>query len=44
MSAYLSMIDAFVDKVTVNAEKQIVHRSRLCLVNRIREAMRQVAV
>ncbi|MDH3667198.1 MAG: glycine--tRNA ligase subunit beta, partial [Paracoccaceae bacterium] len=37
-------IDAFFDHVTVNAENQIVRRNRLCLLNRIRGVMRQVAI
>ncbi|MBK0400616.1 glycine--tRNA ligase subunit beta [Limibaculum sp. M0105] len=37
-------VDDFFDKVTVNAPNQILRRNRLCLLNRIRHAMRQVAV
>jgi glycyl-tRNA synthetase beta chain len=44
MARLRPVIDAFFDKVTVNAENQIVRRNRLCLLTRIRAAMRQVAV
>jgi glycyl-tRNA synthetase beta chain len=44
MARLRSVIDAFFDKVTVNAENAIVRRNRLCLLNRIRAVMRQVAV
>ncbi|MCL5776739.1 glycine--tRNA ligase subunit beta [Limibaculum sp. FT325] len=37
-------VDAFFDKVTVNAPNQILRRNRLCLLTRIRQVMRQVAV
>ena len=37
-------VDDFFDKVTVNAENSILRRNRLCLLNRIRDVMRQVAV
>jgi len=36
-------IDAFFTAVQVNTEQQIVRRNRLCLLNRIREVMGQVA-
>jgi glycyl-tRNA synthetase beta chain len=44
MAGLRAPVDAFFDKVTVNAENQILRRNRLCLLNRIRDAMRQVAV
>jgi glycyl-tRNA synthetase beta chain len=44
MAKLRPVIDAFFDKVTVNAENPIVRRNRLCLLNRIRKVMRQVAV
>lgn len=44
MAKLRPVIDAFFDKVTVNAENRIVRRNRLCLLNRIRQVMRQVAV
>jgi glycyl-tRNA synthetase beta chain len=44
MARLRPVIDAFFDKVTVNAENAIVRRNRLCLLNRIRAVMRQVAV
>lgn len=37
-------IDAFFDKVTVNTERQIVRRNRLCLLTRACQVMRQVAI
>lgn len=36
-------IDVFFEEVQVNAEKQVVRRNRLCLLNRIREVMHTVA-
>ena len=36
-------IDGFFEAVQVNTESQIVRRNRLCLLNRIREVMGQVA-
>ena len=36
-------VDAFFDKVTVNADSAILRRNRLCLLNRVREATRRVA-
>jgi glycyl-tRNA synthetase beta chain len=44
MAKLRPVIDIFFDKVTVNAENSIVRRNRLCLLNRIRAVMRQVAV
>jgi len=44
MAKLRPVVDAFFDKVTVNAENQIVRRNRLCLLHRIRTVMRQVAV
>ncbi|MEM6624683.1 MAG: glycine--tRNA ligase subunit beta [Pseudomonadota bacterium] len=43
MATLRAPIDLFFDKVTVNAENGIVRRNRLCLLNRIREVMNQVA-
>ncbi len=36
-------LDAFFDKVVVNADASIVRRNRLCLMNRIRVAMGRIA-
>jgi glycyl-tRNA synthetase beta chain len=44
MAKLRPVIDSFFDEVTVNTENAIVRRNRLCLLNRIRTAMRQVAV
>ncbi len=44
MAKLRPVIDSFFDEVTVNAGNQIVRRNRLCLLNRIRAVMRQVAV
>ncbi|HUS53478.1 MAG TPA: glycine--tRNA ligase subunit beta [Thermohalobaculum sp.] len=44
MAKLRPVIDSFFDKVTVNADNQIVRRNRLCLLTRIRSVMRQVAV
>ena len=44
MATLRAPIDAFFDKVTVNAENQVTRRNRLCLLTRVRQAMRQVAV
>jgi len=44
MAKLRPVVDSFFEKVTVNAENQIVRRNRLCLLHRIRTAMRQVAV
>ncbi len=44
MAKLRPVIDTFFDQVTVNAENSIVRRNRLCLLNRIRAVMRQVAV
>jgi glycyl-tRNA synthetase beta chain len=44
MAKLRPVIDTFFDQVTVNAENRIVRRNRLCLLNRIRAVMRQVAV
>jgi glycyl-tRNA synthetase beta chain len=37
-------VDAFFEAVLVNAENPVVRRNRLCLLNRVRGAMRRVAV
>ncbi|MEM0988111.1 MAG: glycine--tRNA ligase subunit beta [Pseudomonadota bacterium] len=44
MATLRAPIDLFFGKVTVNAENSIVRRNRLCLLNRIREVMNQVAI
>ncbi|MGD1924462.1 MAG: glycine--tRNA ligase subunit beta [Paracoccaceae bacterium] len=44
MAKLRAPIDAFFDQVTVNADNQIVRRNRLCLLTRVRQVMRQVAV
>jgi glycyl-tRNA synthetase beta chain len=44
MAKLRPVIDSFFDEVTVNTENAIVRRNRLCLLNRIRAVMRQVAV
>ena len=44
MAKLRPVIDTFFDQVTVNADNKIVRRNRLCLLHRIRTAMRQVAV
>jgi glycyl-tRNA synthetase beta chain len=44
MAKLRPVIDTFFDQVTVNADNAIVRRNRLCLLNRIRAVMRQVAV
>ena len=44
MAKLRPVIDSFFDGVKVNADNQIVRRNRLCLLNRIRSVMRQVAV
>lgn len=44
MASLRAPIDAFFDKVIVNADNQIVRRNRLCLLTRVRQVMRQVAV
>jgi len=44
MAKLRPVIDTFFDQVTVNAENKNVRRNRLCLLNRIRTVMRQVAV
>jgi glycyl-tRNA synthetase beta chain len=44
MAKLRPIIDTFFDEVTVNADNAIVRRNRLCLLNRIRAVMRQVAV
>jgi glycyl-tRNA synthetase beta chain len=43
MAALRGPIDAFFDTVQVNAENAMVRRNRLCLLNRIRTVMGQVA-
>ena len=37
-------IDRFFDKVTVNADNAIIRRNRLCLLTRVRQDMRRVAI
>ncbi|MGF1659958.1 MAG: glycine--tRNA ligase subunit beta [Rubrimonas sp.] len=44
LAALRAPIDAFFEKVTVNAENGILRRNRLCLLRRIRSAMEQVAL
>lgn len=44
MASLRAPIDAFFDKVIVNADNRIVRRNRLCLLTRVRQVMRQVAV
>ncbi len=44
MAALRAPIDAFFDKVTVNADNPVVRRNRLCLLNRIRSVMERVAI
>jgi len=44
MAALRAPIDAFFEDVQVNTDNQIVRRNRLCLLNRIRAVMHQVAI
>jgi glycyl-tRNA synthetase beta chain len=44
MAGLRAPVDAFFDKVTVNADNQVLRRNRLCLLTRIRQVMSQVAV
>ncbi|MEO1494469.1 MAG: glycine--tRNA ligase subunit beta, partial [Pseudomonadota bacterium] len=44
MARLRAPIDTFFDKVTVNADNQIERRNRLCLLTRVRQTMRQVAI
>jgi glycyl-tRNA synthetase beta chain len=44
MAKLRPVIDSFFDAVKVNADNQIVRRNLLCLLNRIRTVMRQVAM
>ncbi len=44
MAGLRGPVDKFFDDVTVNDENAIVRRNRLCLLNRIREAMHKVAI
>jgi glycyl-tRNA synthetase beta chain len=44
MARLRAPIDAFFDKVTVNADNPVVRRNRLCLLTRVRQVMRQVAI
>lgn len=44
MARLRAPIDAFFDKVTVNADNQTVRRNRLCLLNRVKTVMERVAV
>ncbi|MXU65516.1 glycine--tRNA ligase subunit beta [Oceanomicrobium pacificus] len=43
MAELRAPIDAFFEAVQVNSDNQIVRRNRLCLLNRIRQVMGQVA-
>jgi glycyl-tRNA synthetase beta chain len=43
MAALRGPIDAFFDTVQVNSDKAVIRRNRLCLLNRIRTVMGQVA-
>lgn len=43
LSALRAPIDDFFEAVQVNADKELVRRNRLCLLNRIRSVMGQVA-
>lgn len=44
MARLRAPIDGFFDKVTVNAENQVVRRNRLCLLNRVKVVMERVAI
>ncbi|MEM7059966.1 MAG: glycine--tRNA ligase subunit beta [Pseudomonadota bacterium] len=44
MATLRAPIDQFFDDVTVNADNQIVRRNRLCLLTRVGQVMRQVAI
>lgn len=44
MAALRAPIDAFLDKVVVNADDRATRFNRLCLLNRVRQVMGQVAV
>ncbi len=44
MARLRPVVDAFFDKVTVNADNRIVRRNRLCLLHRIRTVLRQIAI
>ena len=44
MASLRAPIDAFFDKVTVNADNQTVRRNRLCLLNRVKTVMERVAI
>ncbi len=43
LAALRAPLDAFFDKVTVNAPEPDLRRNRLCLLNRVRVAMDQIA-
>ncbi len=43
MATLRGPVDAFFEAVLVNAESPVVRRNRLCLLNRVRSAMRAVA-
>jgi len=43
LSRLRAPIDAFFDKVTVNAENPVLRRNRLCLLTRVRTVMERVA-
>jgi len=44
LAALRSPIDAFFEGVQVNADNAMIRRNRLCLLNRIRAVMQQVAM
>jgi len=44
MATLRGPVDAFFEEVLVNADNQVVRRNRLCLLARVTEVMRQVAV
>ena len=44
MARLRAPIDAFFDKVTVNAENPVIRRNRLCLLTRVRQVMRRIAI
>lgn len=44
MAALRAPIDAFFEKVTVNDDNDVVRRNRLCLLNRVKKVMEQVAI
>lgn len=44
MARLRAPVDAFFDHVTVNAENAVIRRNRLCLLSRLRDVMRQLAI